>query len=93
MPLSGLAGNNPASCREKNTPTPELTTTNPDMIHKNLLLDAREFVEGKNTGIGRFLEGLVDSLAETFVSEKIVLLGPDEKAIPSTFRKRKNVVF
>ena len=25
MPLSGLAGNNPASCREKNTPTPEIT--------------------------------------------------------------------
>jgi hypothetical protein len=24
LPLSGLAGNNPASCREKNTPTPEL---------------------------------------------------------------------
>jgi hypothetical protein len=23
LPLSGLAGNNPASCREKNTPTPE----------------------------------------------------------------------
>jgi hypothetical protein len=22
-PLSGLAGNNPASCREKNTPTPQ----------------------------------------------------------------------
>jgi uncharacterized protein YlxP (DUF503 family) len=25
LPLSGLAGNNPASCREKNTPTPEIT--------------------------------------------------------------------
>jgi hypothetical protein len=25
LPLSGLAGNNPASCREKNTPTPDLT--------------------------------------------------------------------
>jgi hypothetical protein len=24
LPLSGLAGNNPASYREKNTPTPEL---------------------------------------------------------------------
>jgi hypothetical protein len=24
LPLSGLAGSNPASCREKNTPTPEL---------------------------------------------------------------------
>jgi hypothetical protein len=24
LPLSGLAGNNPASCREKNTPTPDL---------------------------------------------------------------------
>jgi hypothetical protein len=24
LPLSGLAGNNPASCREKNTSTPEL---------------------------------------------------------------------
>jgi hypothetical protein len=23
LPLSGLAGNNPASCREKNTPIPE----------------------------------------------------------------------
>jgi hypothetical protein len=26
LPLSGLAGNNPASCREKNTPTPHLST-------------------------------------------------------------------
>jgi hypothetical protein len=24
LPLSGLAGNNPASCRAKNTPTPDL---------------------------------------------------------------------
>jgi hypothetical protein len=24
LPLSGLAGSNPASCREKNTPTPDL---------------------------------------------------------------------
>jgi hypothetical protein len=24
LPLLGLAGNNPASCREKNTPTPDL---------------------------------------------------------------------
>jgi hypothetical protein len=24
LPLSGWAGNNPASCREKNTPTPQL---------------------------------------------------------------------
>jgi hypothetical protein len=24
LPLSGLAGNNPASCREKNTPTPHI---------------------------------------------------------------------
>jgi hypothetical protein len=27
LPLSGLAGNNPASCPEKNTPTPELLNT------------------------------------------------------------------
>jgi hypothetical protein len=26
LPLSGLAGSNPASCREKNTLTPELVT-------------------------------------------------------------------
>jgi hypothetical protein len=30
LPLSGLAGNNPASCREKNTPTPELL--NPEIF-------------------------------------------------------------
>ena len=63
------------------------------MIHKNILLDAREFVEGKNTGIGRFLEGLVDCLAEAFASDKIVLLSPDEKEIPSTLREKENVIF
>jgi glycosyltransferase involved in cell wall biosynthesis len=63
------------------------------MIYRNILVDAREFIGGKNTGIGRFLEGLVDCLAETFASDKIVLLSPDEKEIPSTLRKRENVVF
>jgi hypothetical protein len=28
LPLSGLAGSNPASCREKNTLTPELYINN-----------------------------------------------------------------
>jgi glycosyltransferase involved in cell wall biosynthesis len=62
------------------------------MIDRNILLDAREFVSGKNTGIGRFLEGLVDCLAENFASDKIVLLSPDEKEIPSTLSKRENVI-
>ena len=63
------------------------------MIKKNILLDAREFIGAKNTGIGRFLEGLVDCLAEALASAKIVLLSPDEKKIPSALSNRNNVVF
>jgi hypothetical protein len=35
LPLSGLAGNNPASCREKNTPTPELDIRGAYADHKS----------------------------------------------------------
>ncbi|MHC4457351.1 MAG: glycosyltransferase family 4 protein [Planctomycetota bacterium] len=60
---------------------------------KQILVDAREFIGGKNTGIGRFLEGLVDCLAETFASDNIVLLSLDEKEIPTTLREKVNVVY
>jgi glycosyltransferase involved in cell wall biosynthesis len=61
------------------------------MIKRNILLDAREFGGAKNTGIGRFLEGLVGCLAEAFASDKIILIGPREREIPLGLRNRENV--
>jgi hypothetical protein len=49
LPLSDLAGNNPASCREKNTPTPDLNS--PD-LNENALEEfgSGDFLRGEETG-------------------------------------------
>lgn len=48
----------------------------------DILIDAREFVPGRMTGIGRMLSGLVDALAESPLIQKIVLALPEENAVP-----------
>jgi hypothetical protein len=37
LPLSGLAGSNPASCRVKNTPTPEFNITPVQILDVEIL--------------------------------------------------------
>ncbi len=52
------------------------------MRGKRIFIDAREFVEGKLTGIGRVLEGLVSALAETDLAREILLASSDLGALP-----------
>jgi glycosyltransferase involved in cell wall biosynthesis len=52
------------------------------MTGKRILIDAREFVEGRLTGIGRVIEGLVNALAETDVLEEIVLARSNAHSVP-----------
>ena len=51
------------------------------MKGKRILIDAREFVEGKLTGIGRVLEGLLSALAETDVAAALgtAAAGPEDR--------------
>jgi glycosyltransferase involved in cell wall biosynthesis len=60
------------------------------MTGKRILIDGREFVEGKLTGIGRVLEGLVSALAETDLAQEILLASSHLGALPfraKTFEK------
>jgi glycosyltransferase involved in cell wall biosynthesis len=52
-----------------------------------ILIDAREFVQGRFTGIGRVLEGLTLALAKGEVAGSLVLAAPQQEVIPAEFRK------
>jgi glycosyltransferase involved in cell wall biosynthesis len=52
------------------------------MKAKKILIDVREFVQGRRTGIGRVLAGLVDALAETDFADEVLLAASDAGAIP-----------
>jgi glycosyltransferase involved in cell wall biosynthesis len=52
------------------------------MRGKRILIDAREFVEEKLTGIGRVLKGLVSALAETDLVREILLASSDPGSLP-----------
>jgi len=56
-----------------------------------VVLDSREFANGKLTGIGRVIEGIVDALAESHVFEEIVLPGYDPEALPKRLQNRKRI--
>ncbi|MCJ7593762.1 MAG: hypothetical protein MUO52_03190, partial [Desulfobacterales bacterium] len=58
---------------------------------KRILMDAREFVQGRFTGIGRVLEGLTDALAGESDAMAIVLAVQDAQALPTRLRNRKNI--
>ena len=61
------------------------------MDYRRILVDAREFVSGKTSGIGRFLEGLVDCLSEHLSCDKITLLCSRREDIPSKLKKKKTI--
>ena len=48
----------------------------------NILIDGREFVAGKRTGIGRFLEGLLLAMVELHPNWKLSVALDDEGALP-----------
>ena len=58
---------------------------------KRILLDAREFVEARFTGIARVLEGLVCALEETNFMYEILLTIKDTRSIPFRLQNRSNV--
>lgn len=60
-------------------------------IAKSILIDAREFVHDRFTGIGRVLEGLTDALVASGIVEHIVLAAYDEGLLPSLMKERENI--
>jgi glycosyltransferase involved in cell wall biosynthesis len=60
-------------------------------IAKSILVDAREFVHGRFTGIGRVLEGLTDALAASEIAKQVVLTAYEEDLIPSVLKGRENL--
>jgi glycosyltransferase involved in cell wall biosynthesis len=63
------------------------------MKSKRILIDTREFVGARLTGIGRVLEGLVSALAGTNVAEEILLATSDAHSLPSQLKNRSNMKF
>jgi glycosyltransferase involved in cell wall biosynthesis len=56
---------------------------------KRILVDAREFVAGRRTGIGRVLEGLVDAFLECNVAHELLLAVSDKDSIPARLTVKK----
>lgn len=60
------------------------------MGSKKILVDAREFSH-KRTGIERFIEGFVDALAESEVTDQVILACFSREFIPFKLTDKKNV--
>ena len=58
---------------------------------QRVLIDAREFVHNRFTGIGRVLEGLIDALAESGYLEKITLAVTNSQMVPSRLKNHQKV--
>jgi len=56
-----------------------------------VLIDAREFIHGRSTGIGRVLDGLIDALSEARIAEEIVLVITSVEAVPRKLRNRDDI--
>lgn len=61
------------------------------MTAKRLLVDAREWIPGRMTGIGRMLAGCVDALAASPLQPALTLAVTDEEAIPERLRDREGI--
>ncbi len=59
---------------------------------KTVLIDGREFVTGRRTGIGRFLEGLLLAAAELHPEWKLQILMTSGCTLPATLEGRVEVV-
>lgn len=56
-----------------------------------VLIDAREFIHGRSTGIGRVLEGLTDALCEDETAREIVLAVTSDEVVPLKLKNRENI--
>ncbi|MFB0565201.1 MAG: glycosyltransferase family 4 protein [Candidatus Aminicenantaceae bacterium] len=56
-----------------------------------VLIDAREFIHGRATGIGRYLEGLTDALAEADIINEISLAVSSSEAVPLKLKNRRKI--
>lgn len=65
--------------------------SSPEYAVRNVLIDGREFVQGRKTGIGRVLEGLVDSLAVTHFAGKIFLAVQNAGSVPLKLKGFENI--
>lgn len=63
------------------------------ITEETILIDGREFVKGRFTGIGRVLEGLVDALVESGVTKQIVLAVENIEAIPNALIGQGGIEF
>lgn len=55
------------------------------------MIDTREFLNGRYTGIGRVLKGLIDALINSSVVDEIVLLESRSKTVPLTLKKHHKI--
>ena len=53
-------------------------------MSKQILIDGREFVLGRRTGIGRFLEGLLQAVVEAHPSWRMVVVMDEVSALPES---------
>jgi len=60
---------------------------------KQILMDARECVPGRLTGIGRVLLGLADALSEVDWIGEIILAGASLDAVPPKLMAKGNITF
>ncbi|MEW6670459.1 MAG: glycosyltransferase family 1 protein [Thermodesulfobacteriota bacterium] len=56
-----------------------------------ILIDAREFVPNRLTGIGRVLIGLIDAIVESDLVAKVVLAAASDEIVPAKLKNRKNI--
>jgi glycosyltransferase involved in cell wall biosynthesis len=62
------------------------------MSQKRILIDGREFVKERKTGIARFLEGITGALIASEFDFDILLASFDENAVPSEIKNKPNLV-
>jgi glycosyltransferase involved in cell wall biosynthesis len=62
------------------------------MDRPRLLIDAREFVPDKRTGIGRFLEGLLAALIDSDFDIVMILATASENAVPRDLLNREKTI-
>jgi glycosyltransferase involved in cell wall biosynthesis len=58
---------------------------------ERILIDAREFVQGRFTGIGRVLEGLTGALAKSEITGPLVLAAWHQELIPTELKKNGKI--
>lgn len=57
----------------------------------NILVDGREFVPSRRTGISRFLQNLLEALVDSDIPARVVLAAPSEDAVPHALRHKIDV--